>query len=64
MSRAKRKLTEAAVRDLPQPGAGEHVEWDRDVRGFGVRCRKDSKRLFVKFVSPVTGQQRKVNLGS
>jgi integrase len=56
------KLTKDAVAALAQPaGKTDHIEWDDELPGFGVRLRGDTKRWVVQY--RVGAQQRRESLG-
>jgi integrase len=56
------KLTMAAVAALKRPAdRADHVEWDDDLPGFGVRMRGDSKTWLIQY--RVGSQQRRESLG-
>jgi integrase len=58
------KLTakSVAVLKLP-PGKTDHIEWDDDVAGFGLRLREGGGRSFV-FQYKIGGRHRRLNLGA
>jgi integrase len=57
------KLTVKATAGLKlPPGKTDHIEWDDDVHGFGIRLRSQS-RTFV-FQYKIGNQQRRMNLGA
>jgi hypothetical protein len=56
------KFTKAAVAALKRPAdKADHVEWDDDLPGFGVRMRGDTKTWLVQY--RVGLQQRRESLG-
>lgn len=56
------KFTKAAVAALKRPiDKADHVEWDDDLPGFGVRLRGNSKTYLVQF--RVGLQQRRESIG-
>jgi hypothetical protein len=56
------KLTKATVAALTVPaGKAEHIVWDEDMPGFGVRLRGDSQRWICQY--RVGHQQRRETLG-
>jgi integrase len=58
------KLTATTVRSLVLPaGKTDHVEWDDDVSGFGVRIREGGSRSFV-FQYKLGTKNRRMSLGS
>jgi integrase len=55
-------LTKDAIATLVAPtGKGDHIEWDDDLPGFGVRLRGGTKRWVVQY--RVGSQQRRESLG-
>ena len=53
-----------ATLDLP-PGKDDHIEWDSDLAGFGLRLRQGGKRVWVvQYRSPGSRRTRRVTLGS
>ncbi|MGD9669383.1 MAG: tyrosine-type recombinase/integrase [Hyphomicrobiaceae bacterium] len=59
MSGSRVKLTRSLIDNL-RPG---EVVWDREVSGFGARCRARTTSFFVMYRSRVTNQQRRLTLG-
>ena len=62
------KLTVNATADLTLPVAkdgkpGDRIEWDDDIKGFGLRLREGGKRVWV-FQYKMRGRQRRMTLGS
>jgi integrase len=56
------KFTKRAVAELTLPaGKLDHIEWDDEVPGFGVRVRGDARRWVVQY--RVGAQQRRESLG-
>lgn len=56
------KLTTATVTALAlPPGKADHLEWDDDLPGFGVRLRGKAKRWIVQY--RIGAQQRRESLG-
>jgi integrase len=56
------KFTKDAVTALtPPPGKADHIEWDTEVPGFGVRLRGETKRWVVQY--RIGSQQRRESLG-
>jgi Phage integrase family/Arm DNA-binding domain len=56
------KLTTNVVAALTMPaGKADHVEWDSDLPGFGVRLRGNSKSWIIQY--RIGQQQRKESLG-
>jgi integrase len=60
-------LDQATVDALTLPnGKTDHIEWDRDLKGFGFRLRKDGGRLHRSYVvryRTKTRQQRRPKIG-
>ena len=47
------------------PGKDDHIEWDSDLAGFGLRLRQGGKRVWVvQYRSPGSRRTRRVTLGS
>ena len=58
------KLTAGRICGLRlPPGKADHIEWDNDVPGFGVRLRASGARSFV-FQYKVGDRHRRMNLGA
>lgn len=57
------KLTEAKVRDLPAPEAGDRTEWDGEIRGLGIRVWAGGKKTWIVKYRTETGTQRKLTIG-
>ena len=58
------KLTAGRISGLRlPPGKADHIEWDDDIPGFGVRLREGGARGFV-FQYKVGGRHRRMNLGA
>jgi integrase len=58
-----RVLTETNVHNLTAPaGKADHIVWDRDLSGFGVRLRGSAKGTF-HFQYFIHGKPRKMKLG-
>jgi integrase len=55
------KITKRAVDQLP-PGSRDVILWDREVRGFGVRCRPSGAKHYVLKMR-VGGRQRWLTIG-
>jgi integrase len=56
------KLTTAAVTALIMPaGKSDHIEWDDDLPGFGVRLRNDRKSFVCQY--RIGARQRRESLG-
>ena len=56
------KLTKDTVAALVRPaGKADHIEWDDELPGFGVRMRGDSKRWDCQY--RINGKQRRESLG-
>jgi integrase len=65
MPRANRTLTKTIVENVAPAAKGDVFEWDRDVRGFGVRVSPQGKRTFIfQFRSRNGSQQRRLTLGT
>ena len=43
------KLTDIAIRQLPNPEKGHKMYWDTVVPGFGVRVTAKSKAYFIVY---------------
>jgi len=42
-----KKITKAAIDNLKAPESGEVSIWDSELEGFGVRCQKGGKKVYV-----------------
>lgn len=58
-----RKLTDAAVRNLPPPAAGNRITYDAAVRGFGARVTSAGARSFVLNYRH-GARERRITIGS
>jgi integrase len=59
------RLTDAAIKWLPLPAAGNVITWDDDVAGFGCRVTAAGARSFVfNYRVKGSGQQRRVTIGT
>lgn len=60
-------LTEERIKALKPRQDGEHVLWDTEVRGFGVRCWPSGRKLFILLYRANGGgrkaPQRRMTLG-
>jgi integrase len=57
------QLTATTIRSLAPPaGKLDHIEWDDQCPGFGIRVRASGSRTFV-FQYAVGGKQRRMSLG-
>ena len=63
----RQQLTDATVRALPLPVAGNKITYDSDVPGFGARVTKAGSRAFVLTYrarsGPSAGRQRRITIG-
>jgi len=58
------KLTAKVVASLTLPaGKDDHIAWDDDVAGFGVRLRRKGSRTFV-FQFKAAGKQHRIKIGA
>src|SRR5262245_571530 len=58
------KLTARAVASLELPaGKTDHIAWDDDIPGFGLRIRAGGSRSYV-FQFKIGSQQRRMTLGA
>ena len=56
------KFTTDKVAALTRPpGKTDHIEWDTEVPGFGVRLRGETKRWVIQY--RIGAQQRRESLG-
>jgi Arm DNA-binding domain len=55
------KITKRTVDHL-SPGSRDRILWDREVRGFGVRCRASGAKHYVLKMR-VGGRQRWLTIG-
>jgi len=58
MNRSESKLTKRLLDQTRGPASGETFLWDCEVRGFGVRISKNSKRFFVQRQVTVGGKRK------
>jgi integrase len=58
------RLTVKSIAEIQPPaGKADHVEWDDDIAGFGLRIRNGSKRTWV-YRYRIGKKQRSITLGS
>ena len=58
------KLTQKTIAALILPeGKSDHIEWDNDLPGFGVRLRRGGSARFI-FQYKLGAQHRRIVLGS
>jgi hypothetical protein len=57
------RLTEALVRDLKGPAAGNRIKYDDEVKGFGVRVTAAGAKAFVLNYR-LGGRERRITIGS
>nr|WP_271587498.1 site-specific integrase [Bradyrhizobium sp. CCBAU 53415] len=57
-------LTDAAIRDIPAPAAGNKITYDGAVPGFGVRVTAAGARSFVLTYRTKAGRERRFTIGS
>ena len=57
------KLTDAIVKALPVPKAGEKITYDESVRGFGIRVTAAGARSFVLNYRTRLGRERRYTIG-
>jgi integrase len=57
------KLTPIVVRDLDAPLSGNRIEYDVDVKGFGVRITAAGTRSFVLNYRTNSGRERRLTIG-
>jgi integrase len=62
--RQTRHLTDAAIRRLPTPAAGNKVHYDDEVGGFGCRVTAAGARSFVLNYLTKIGRERRYTIGS
>jgi integrase len=62
------RLTDAIVKALPKPAAGNRMHYDTDVKGFGVCVTKAGTRAFVLTYRPCSGPSaghlRRITIGA
>jgi integrase len=58
------RLTDAIVKRLPLPAAGNRITYDSDVKGFGARVTAAGARAFVLTYRTHAGRQRRYTIGS
>jgi integrase len=58
------RLTDAIVKSLPPPAAGNRIAYDAEVKGFGVRVTAAGARAFVLNYRTRGGRERRFTIGS
>jgi integrase len=61
------KLTQSAVERFKMPaGKADHIEWDEQMPGFGLRCRKNGEAVHRSFVVQykIGTKNRRMSLGN
>jgi hypothetical protein len=58
------RLTDAAVKRLPKPAAGNRLTFDDAVAGFAARVTASGHRGFVLNYETREGRQRRYTIGS
>lgn len=58
------RLTDAVVRRLEPPAAGNRITYDVVTKGFGARVTANDARAFVLTYSTTAGRQRRITIGS
>lgn len=58
------KLSDATIKTLPIPAAGNKITYDADVKGFGVRVTKAGARAFILNYRTRSGLDRRYTIGS
>jgi integrase len=58
------RLTDATVKRLPAPAAGNRIHYDADVKGFGARVTAADHRAFILTYYTRAGRQRRYTIGS
>ena len=62
---ARERLTDALVKRLPLPAAGNVITWDSDCSGFGCRVTAGGARSYVfNYRVRGSGQQRRITIGA
>jgi integrase len=57
-------LTDSIVKNIPSPAAGNRIEYDETVRGFGVRVTAAGSRAFILNYRTRSGRERRYTIGS
>jgi integrase len=57
------KLTDAIVKALPSPKAGEKITYDESVKGFGIRVTAAGARSFILNYRTRIGRERRYTIG-
>jgi hypothetical protein len=57
------KLTDNVVKALPQPSAGNRIEYDTEIKGFGCRVTAGGVRSFILNYSTRGGRERRFTIG-
>jgi integrase len=58
------RLTDAIIKRLPAPAAGNHIHYDAVVKGLGVRITTAGHRAFILAYRTRAGRQRRYTIGS
>ena len=62
--RVKTRLTDSLVKRLPLPKQGNHITYDDDVKGFGVRVTAGGARSFILNYTTRGGRERRHTIGA
>ena len=58
-----RLTTKTVARFTPPKGKSDHIEFDDDIKGFGLRLREGGSRVWI-YQYRIDSKQRRVVLGS
>ena len=58
------KLTDKIIKALPAPAKGNRIEYDADVKGFGIRVTAAASRAFILTYRTRVGRERRLTIGS
>ena len=58
------KLTDAVVKTLSTPAAGNRITYDTSVKGFGIRVTAAGAKAFILNYRTRTGRERRYTIGS
>jgi len=58
------RLTDAVVKALPLPSAGNKIHYDSEVKGFGCRVTATGARAFILNYRTKAGRERRITIGS